>query len=122
MTLWVLLQVFFVRDLCAHPATSPTGEPATPAIHGREAQTLSNLVQLTRGFERAGEAYFSPDMRWIIFEAVPHGQEHYQMYMAHLQYKDGWISGADEPIRISPEPSRNTCGFFSPDGKSLIFS
>lgn len=87
-----------------------------------EADTLSDIVQLTRGFDRAGEAYFSPDLKWIIFEAVPHGQEHYQMYLAHLQYKDGWISGADEPIRISPEPSRNTCGFFSPDGKSFIFA
>lgn len=118
----VLFQVCLVAGVCAQPAPAPTGEPAIPAIHGREAQTLSNLVQLTHGFDRAGEAYFSPDMQWIIFEAVPHGQEHYQMYMARLQYKDGWISGADEPVRISPEPSRNTCGFFSSDGKSLIFS
>ena len=87
-----------------------------------EADTLSDIVQLTRGFERAGEAYFSPEMKWIIFEAVPHGRQHYQMYLARLRYKDGQISGADEPIGISPESSRNTCGFFSPDNRSFIFA
>jgi len=95
---------------------------AAPAGTTSEADTLSDIIQLTRGFDRAGEAYFSPDVQWIVFEAVPHGQQHYQMYLAHLQYRNGDISGADEPIRISPQPSRNTCGFFSPDGRSLIFA
>src|SRR5690348_2563853 len=90
------------------------GSPARPENHSvaqpasgttSEADTLSNIVQLTRGFDRAGEAYFSPDMKWIVFEAVPKGQEHYQMYLARLRYSSGWISGADDPIPISPEPS-----------------
>ena len=32
------------------------------------------------------------------------------------------ISGIGTPIRISPENSRNTCGYFSPDGRTLIFA
>jgi Tol biopolymer transport system component len=104
------------------PQANSTQPAAGATLTSGEADTLSDIVQLTHGFDRAGEAYFSPDMQWIIFEAVPHGEEHYQMYVAHLQSTGGAISGADEPIRISPEPSRNTCGFFAPDGRSLIFS
>ena len=104
----------FAGDAASRP--SDTGTTTS------EADTLSDIVQLTRGFDRAGEAYFSTDLQWIIFEAVPHGQQHYQMYLAHLNYQNGGICGADDPIRISPEPSRNTCGFFSPDGRSLIFA
>ena len=51
------------------------------AISGRE-ESLSGIVQLTSGFEKAGEAYFSPDMNWIIFQATPKGQPQYQMYVA----------------------------------------
>src|SRR5204863_2894423 len=34
----------------------------------------------------------------------------------------GVLNGAQTPIRITPANSRNTCGYFSPDGKSLIFA
>jgi Tol biopolymer transport system component len=104
-------------------ADVPAGsQPSGTGTTTSEADTLPDIVQLTHGFERAGEAYFSPDLQWIIFEAVPPGQQHYQMYLAHLKYQAGQISGAEDPIHISPEPSRNTCGYFSPDGKSLIFA
>jgi len=39
---------------------------------------LSNIEQLTSkdlGFERAGEAYFSPDSKMVSFQAVPIGEE-----------------------------------------------
>ena len=121
--LMAALLVLIVTSFAA--AESAGGRPlpsdAAEATSG-EADTLSDIVQLTRGFERAGEAYFSPDMKWIIFEAVPQRQIHYQMYLARLRYANGAISGAEEPIRISPEPSRNTCGFFSPDNRSFIFA
>ena len=88
---------------------------------GRET-SLSDVVQLTNGFERAGEAYFSPDMNWIIFQATPKGEKQYAMYVAKLRRNGGSIIGAEVPIRISPPNSRNTCGYFSPDGRSLIFA
>jgi Tol biopolymer transport system component len=87
-----------------------------------EIDSLSTAIQLTSGFTRAGEAYFSPDMKWIVFQATPAGQEHYQMYLAQLKMEMDQIVGTFPPIRISPEDSRNTCGFFSPDGRSLIFA
>ncbi len=83
---------------------------------------LSNVVQLTSGFEKAGEAYFSPDMKWIIFQATPKGQSQYQMFVARLKRAQGEIVGIETPTQINPEPSRNTCGYFSPDGKSLMFA
>ncbi len=101
----------------------PSSATAPPiAQDPREASILTNLVQLTHDFDRAGEAYFSPDMKWIVFQASPHGQMHYQMYLAQLIWQGDRLVGAQKPIRISPENSRNTCGFFSADGKSLIFA
>lgn len=97
-------------------ASRPTTEPA-----GRE-ESLSDVVQLTSGFDRAGEAYFSADGTWIIFQATPRGEQHYQMYVARLRRQGGRIVGVEHPVRISPPGSRNTCGFFSPDRRSVIFA
>ena len=47
---------------------------------------------------------------------------HYQMYVAPLKWEGDRIAGLGTPTRISPEPSRNTCGFFSPDGNTIIFA
>ena len=48
-----------------------------------EARILTNVRQLTTaemGLVKSGEAYFSPDMRRIIFQAYPRGQTEYQMF------------------------------------------
>lgn len=88
-----------------------------------EAPFLSNHLQLTSRnmFTRSGEAYFSPDSNWIIFQATPippEGQpvsEFYGMYVARIERDDaGTISGLGEPILISPPDSANTCGWFHP--------
>src|SRR3712207_717183 len=72
---------------------SPAVNPTQPM---GESHTLNDVVQLTRNHARAGEAYFSPDMRWIIFQATPHGQENYQMYVARLRYEtSGTTRAAD---------------------------
>lgn len=106
----------------APPAPVPAPAPTTAPSDPREAAILSQRVQLTSGFDKAGEAYFSPDMKWIIFQAFPRGQLHYQMYVAPLIWQGDQITGTGKPTRISPEPSRNTCGFFSPDGNTIIFA
>jgi TolB protein len=31
-------------------------------------------------FKKVGESYFSPDGQTIIFQAVPKGEKHYQIY------------------------------------------
>lgn len=128
-------------------AASGCTHEVNPHQPENEDQVLTHVVQLTSGFDRAGEAYFSRDMHWIIFQAVPKGEKQYQMYVAPVQYalKDhplpagtvvrntplpgqivipketDEIIGIGQPVRISPEVSRNTCGFFSPDGQTIIF-
>ena len=79
--------------------------------------TLSNITQLTfpcMGFEKAGEAYFSPDGRKIIFQAVPIGEENYQIFTLDLE--------ANELVKISQEAGACTCSYFGPDGRKIIFA
>lgn len=78
---------------------------------------LSNIHQLTfpeMGFEKAGEAYFSPDEKKIIFQAVPHGKQHYQMYVMELE--------EGVPRLVSTGKGACTCGFFRPDGEKILFA
>lgn len=87
-----------------------------------EAATLRGVRQVTSGFVRAGEGYFSADMNWVVFQAVPAGEEHYAMYLVRTRREGERVVGLSTPIRVSPLGSRNTCGHFSPDGRSLIFA
>lgn len=83
----------------------------------QEEPFLTHIEQLTfpsMGFEKAGEAYFSPDGEMIIFQAVPHGQEDYQIYCMNLKTR--------EPYRVSTGKGACTCGFFKPDGSKIIFA
>lgn len=66
------------------------------------------------GFEKAGEAYFSPDASTIIFQAVPKGQQHYQIYLMNLE--------EGIPVMVSTGKGACTCAFFHPDGKKIIFA
>lgn len=127
---WLVAWIPLLSLSCA-PGRPSAAQPAvelSPAQ--REAQVLSNVTQLTfdRDFDRAGEAYFSPDGRWVIFQAVPkarpgvQAEGGYQMYVARLVYVKGEPSGLVVTTRISPPNSRNTCGYFSPDGKTLLFA
>jgi Tol biopolymer transport system component len=66
------------------------------------------------GFEKAGEAYFSPDGSSIIFQAVPPGRQGYQMYVMSLADR--------QPRTVSTGRGECTCGYFRPDGKKIIFA
>lgn len=95
-----------------------------------EAPQLTHHVQLTTRdqFVRAGEAYFSPDGRWIIFQAVATPKEgqapepFYAMYVARLvrDGKGGRVEGLSDITRISPAGTANTCGWFNPTNPSLV--
>jgi len=94
-----------------------------------EAPLLTGHIRLTSPdmFTKAGEAYFSPDTNWIIFQAVPvppEGQEpspHYAMYVAKLtRDADGAINGIEEPIELSGPGSANTCGWFHPTKPGVV--
>jgi Tol biopolymer transport system component len=110
-----MLLVLLCGAGCQQPEFNPT--PTTG-----EFNSLSEPIQLTHGFTRAGEAYFSPDMKWIIFQASMKPGEDFVMYLAQTRWEGGRIVGLNTPIRVSNEGSWNSCGYFSPDGNSLIFS
>jgi len=99
---------------CAEPQFNPI-----PTVS--ETDSLGPVVQLTTDFDRAGEAYFSHDMNWIIFQAVPHGEKQLQMYVAPFQH-NGDVLNIAQPVRISPSNLRSNDGSFSPDENSLIFA
>ncbi|MCC6283704.1 MAG: PD40 domain-containing protein [Phycisphaerales bacterium] len=99
-------------------AASPVGPGET-----LEAPLLRDHVQLTfdRDFVKAGESYFSPNARWVIFQAVPvppggeRPNPHYSMYAAPVQRNaQGHIVGLGRAILLSPPGSAATCGWFHP--------
>ncbi len=89
----------------------------------KEADVLREVVQLTREarFDDATEGVISPDMKWLAFRATPAGEQAPQLFIAPLRYENEIIAGLGNPVRISPEGSRNATPAFSPDGRSLVF-
>jgi len=59
---------------------------AMPALGDEPRETsLTDVTQLTQGFDARREAYFSTDMSWIIFQGTPKGEKNYAMYVAKLK-------------------------------------
>lgn len=123
-----LASVPIVLALAASAAAQPSD---TPDWRKAERPYLGEPVQLTfpDRFARAGEQYFDHHTppRWVVFQAIERpaaGAEaspHYGMYVAKLKRSGGGggdgagpITGIEEPIRVSPEGSANTCGWFHP--------
>src|SRR5262245_30130364 len=80
-----------------------------------EAKCLTNIQQLTFNFVRAGEAYFSPDMKTIIFQAEEKGvNPFYQIFAMDLANK--------RFNRISNGDGKTTCAYYRPDGKKIIYA
>lgn len=110
---YVLLGTLFF-SMCVLAAPGFSDEVFDTSL---EAVSLKNIQQLTftsMGFEKAGEAYFSPDGETIIFQAVPQGQKHYQIYTLNLSEMT--------PKMVSTGKGACTCGYFRPDGKKIIFA
>jgi Tol biopolymer transport system component len=81
-----------------------------------EGVYLHNIQAVTRDFARAGEGYFSPDGKTIIFQAEEKdtGNPFYQIFVQDL--------ATGKVRRVSPGVGRTTCAYFRPDGKKIIFA
>lgn len=90
------------------------GVKAVQAQDSIEGKYLTNIRQVTTGFERAGEGYFSPDMTTIVYQAIRADYPFYQIYTQPLE------NGV--PRLISTGRGRTTCSYFSPDGKQILFA
>jgi Tol biopolymer transport system component len=84
-----------------------------------ERTFLSPPVQVSMGMPKAGEGYFSADMRRICYQAVPEGYPFYQIF---VQAFDAREPRPATPVRISTGRGRTTCSWFSPDGRRLLFA
>ena len=91
---------------------APAGDPAAEA---REAKHLRNIRQVTSGLLKAGEGYFSPDARSIIYQGVRPGTEDYQIFTQDL-------APGSTPKMVSTGKGKCTCAYFHPDGKSILFA
>ena len=95
-----------------------------------ESEFLSGYTQLTSEtkFIKAGESYFSPDGRMVIFQAIEIPEEgheagaHYAMYVASITRDDaGSISGLGQAGMVSAgNGSASTCGWFHPTNPMRI--
>jgi hypothetical protein len=110
----------------------PEASPGPGGWREAERGVLENHVQLTfpDRFEKAGEAYFSPDGKRIIFQAIEApaegatAEEFYAMFVADLERgADGRVRGLAAIRRISPAGSANTCGWFdAADPAAVLFA
>ncbi|MXZ72448.1 MAG: hypothetical protein F4Z04_13230 [Acidobacteria bacterium] len=111
---------------CGAPAGAPAGEtpgdgtPAPEEMSGADAAApgdtevhLANLRQLTFGGENA-EAYFSFDGSQIIFQSTREGVPCDQIFRMNLD-------GSNQQM-VSTGEGRTTCGYFYPDGESIVYA
>jgi len=93
--------------MCAEPAAD---------WKKQESAYFQNIRPITRDFVRAGEGYFSPDGRKVIFQAEEKdtGNPFYQIFVMDLE--------TGNYRRVSPGSGRTTCPYFSPDGSKIIYA
>jgi Tol biopolymer transport system component len=91
------------------------GEPAQD-WQKQEAKHLKNIKQVTFGFVRAGEGYFSADGKRIIFQAEERGVNNpfYQIFTKELN--------SPKIQRVSTGRGKCTCAYFHPKGDKVIFA
>jgi Tol biopolymer transport system component len=81
----------------------------------RERALLSRVRRLTVEGRRAGEGYWSPDGRRLVFQSEREpGNPFYQIYVLDLSSGD--------VKRISPGVGKTTCAFFRPKSDEILFA
>jgi Tol biopolymer transport system component len=81
----------------------------------QERDFLTRIRRLTVEGRRAGEGYWSPDGKRIVFQSEREpGNPFYQIYALDL--------GTGETKRISPGMGKTTCAFFRPGSDEIEFA
>jgi Tol biopolymer transport system component len=81
----------------------------------QEREFLSRVRRLTVEGKRAGEGYWSPDGKRLVFQSEREpGNPFYQIYVMDL--------GTGDLKRISPGMGKTTCAFFRPKSDEILFS
>ncbi len=84
------------------------------ALTDKEEDFLENARQVTFGLPRAGEGYFSPDGKTVVYQAYPVGYPFYQIYVQSLDDR--------LPRLLSTGRGRTTCAYFTPNGEQILFA
>lgn len=112
-----MITTFLKKEVAMRSACVVICFIAWAAFCSAEEKYLANVRQLTfseMGFEKAGEAYFSPDDTAIIFQAVPKGEQEYQIY--------GMKLSEGKPYLVSTGKGACTCAYYHPSGQKVIFA
>src|SRR3989442_7247735 len=81
----------------------------------QERDFLTRVRRLTVEGRRAGEGYWSPDGRRLVFQSEREpGNPFYQIYVLDL--------GTGDTKRISPGIGKTTCAFFRPNSDEIEFA
>lgn len=81
----------------------------------QERDFLSRVRRLTVEGRRAGEGYWSPDGKRLVFQSEREpGNPFYQIYVLDL--------ASGDVKRISPGMGKTTCAFFRPGSDEILFS
>jgi len=110
-----------VAVLAAMTAASPlgwtliAGTPQSAAQGSPEREFLTRVRRLTVEGRRAGEGYWSPDGKRLVFQSEREpGNPFYQIYVLDL--------ASGDVKRISPGLGKTTCAFFRPKSDEILFS
>jgi Tol biopolymer transport system component len=120
-----MLHLAILASLLVFAQHQETPGPSADDL-ANEARHLTNVRQVTSSFARAGEGYFNPDGNRIILQAVSNSppavfytplpnQDEYQIFVSELA-KDA------RPKMVSTGKGACTCGYFHPDGKSILYA
>src|SRR5262245_4463169 len=99
--------------LIAAVSASPVFQSAAPA--NQERDFLTRVRRLTVEGRRAGEGYWSPDGKRLVFQSEREpGNPFYQIYVVDLS--------SGETKRISPGLGKTTCAFFRPGTDEIEYA
>jgi Tol biopolymer transport system component len=105
----------FACALIALGCLAPLAAQQPAAGEHPERQFLSRIRRLTVEGRRAGEGYWSPDGKRLVFQSEREpGNPFYQIYTVDLT--------TGQTLRISPGTGKTTCAFFRPGTDQILFS
>jgi len=101
----------------AQLSQSPAGSsaPQSGSSAYKESDFLTRIRRLTIEGRRAGEGYWSPDSKRLVFQSEREpGDPFYQIYALDL--------ASGDTKRISPGYGKTTCSFFRPGTDEILFA
>jgi Tol biopolymer transport system component len=106
------MRILVTLALAGLAISTVVGQTATP---NEERSFLSRIRRITVEGKRAGEGYWSPDGKRLVFQSEREpGNPFYQIYV--LDFATG------ETKRISPGVGKTTCAFFRPGTDEIEFA